>query len=187
VPRTTIRPPRNPTIASSRLVLRIPRKRDAADLESMFHDPRVYRYLPYARRVESGREIVSRAHQGTRSGTAYRFIIRTKEEGAFVGSALLFGVDTRNRSAELGYALAKDQWGHGYATEAGVALLRWGFKHLRLRRISAYVAAENGPSERVLLKMGFKLEGRRREAGRRGKGWGDDLEFGLLRPEFRES
>jgi [ribosomal protein S5]-alanine N-acetyltransferase len=152
----------------------------------MFHDPRVYRYLPYARRVETGRELVQRAHQGTRSGTAYRFVIRTREGGDFVGSALLFAVDHRNRTAELGYAIAKDQWGHGYATEASIALLRWGFRHLRLRRISAYVAAENTTSKRVLRKLGFRLEGRRREAQRRGSRWADDLEFGLLRPEFRD-
>ncbi|MFZ3357053.1 MAG: GNAT family N-acetyltransferase [Thermoplasmata archaeon] len=178
---------RNPTIASARLILQLPRSRDARDLEAMFHDPRVYRYLPYARRIEPGHEVVSRAHQGVRSGTAYRFIVRTKECGAFVGSALLFGVDHHNKSAELGYALARDQWGCGYATEAGSALLRWGFKSLRLRRVSAIVAVENLASQLVLRKLGFRREGRRREAGRRGNRWGDDLEFGLLRPEFRES
>jgi [ribosomal protein S5]-alanine N-acetyltransferase len=152
----------------------------------MFHDPRVFRYLPFARRIETGREIVKRARQGVRSGSAYRFVVRTKGFDHFVGSSILFDLDPRKRSAELGYAFAKQQWGHGYATESCVVLLRWAFNSLRLRRIAAVVASENTASIRVLRKLGFRLEGRRREAGRRNGRWADDLEYGLLRREFRD-
>ena len=151
----------------------------------MFHDPRVYRYLPYARRTDTGRELVNRGRQGARTGTLYRFVVRTKEREEFVGSSILFQLDPQKRSAELGYALARRQWGHGYATESGAVLLQWAFQRLGLRRIVATVASENDASCRVLRKLGFRLEGRRRQAGHRGGRWADDLEFGLLKPEFR--
>jgi [ribosomal protein S5]-alanine N-acetyltransferase len=168
-----------------RLVLRLPGPADALELEQMFHDPRVYRYLPFDRRMQSGRELVSQSRQALRAGTAYRFIVRTKLTNRFVGSVILFQVDHRNRSAEIGYALAKNQWGQGYATESTSRLIRWAFSTLHFRRIIATVSSRNTASQRVLRKMRFRIEGRRRKASREGRIWLDDLEYGLLRAEFR--
>lgn len=115
----------------------------------------------------------------------YRFVVRTRDRSTFVGSAVLFDVEFRNRSAEVGYALAKGQWNRGYATEAVGRLVRWAFDSLHLRRLDATVFAANVPSRQVLRKVGFRREGRRREASRLGNVWVDDLHYGLLRDEFR--
>jgi [ribosomal protein S5]-alanine N-acetyltransferase len=161
------------------------RPADAQDLERMFHDPRVNRYLPYERRKESGRTFVARARRLRRVGQAYRFVIRRRGSGAFVGSIGLFGISRRDRSAELGYALAHRQWGRGYATEAVAVVLTWAFGTLRLHRVEALVEPQNPVSIQILRRMGFRREGRRREVKATSKGYVDLLQFGLLESEFR--
>jgi ribosomal-protein-alanine N-acetyltransferase len=39
--------------------------------------------------------------------------------------------DPTHHKASLGYVLAESAWGHGYATEAGRAVLQWVFGLLR--------------------------------------------------------
>ena len=70
--------------------------------------------------------------------------------------------DVQKHVAEIGYWLAEEYWGRGIATEAVMALTRWGFEELSLRRIFAAVFARNPASTRVLEKAGYEFEGRER-------------------------
>ena len=158
---------------------------DAADLAAMFHDPRVNRYLPPARRVETGRRYVALARRGLRSGTGYRFVARERATGGFVASISLFDLHWEDGWAELGYALPRSRWGHGYATEAVATLLEWGFSSLGLHRVGAWVVEPNRASVAVLRRLGFRYEGRSREAAVRTAGYDDLLHYGLLASEFR--
>lgn len=56
---------------------------------------------------------------------------------------------------ELGYWIARPHWGHGYASEAGAALIRIARESLRLRRLIAGHFLDNPASGRVLRKLGF--------------------------------
>jgi [ribosomal protein S5]-alanine N-acetyltransferase len=167
------------------LELRLARPSDARELERMFHDPKVNRYLPPARRVETGVQYLARARQGLREGTGYRFVARERGSHEFVASVSLFDLHPEDRSAEVGYALARSHWGQGYATEAVSALLEWGFSSLGLHRVGAWVVEPNRSSVAVLRRLGFHSEGRSREAAARPGGYDDLLHFGILDPEFR--
>jgi ribosomal-protein-alanine N-acetyltransferase len=74
------------------------------------------------------------------------------------------GIDSeRHRSADIGYGVGPDEWGRGYATEAARLIIRFGFETLGLHRIWATHHPENVASRRVLDKVGFVEEGRRRD------------------------
>ncbi len=60
---------------------------------------------------------------------------------------------------EFGYWLAHDAWGKGYATEAGRAVLAYGFGVLGLRLVRSGVFAGNTASMRVQVKLGFRRIG----------------------------
>ncbi len=62
-------------------------------------------------------------------------------------------------TAEVGlyYALAPAARGRGYATEAGGALLGYGFEVLRLGRIVATTTRENLASQGVMRRLGMRL------------------------------
>ena len=46
----------------------------------------------------------------------------------------------------------------GYATEAGQALIDYGFQQLKLRRIVAMTRADNAASIGVMRKLGMRIE-----------------------------
>jgi [ribosomal protein S5]-alanine N-acetyltransferase len=57
---------------------------------------------------------------------------------------------------EIGFRLLPAWWGMGLATEAGKAVLEYGFGALGLRRIIGLVDRNNAASIRVLEKLGMK-------------------------------
>ncbi|MBL8922142.1 MAG: GNAT family N-acetyltransferase [Myxococcaceae bacterium] len=59
-------------------------------------------------------------------------------------------------SVELGYRLARDAWGRGYATEAAIAAAAFAFTSLGLTELLAFTATTNGPSRRVMEKVGMR-------------------------------
>lgn len=59
---------------------------------------------------------------------------------------------------DLGYALLPEFCGHGYAVEAGAAVLADARERLGLKRIVAIVDPRNGGSIRVLEKLDFRFE-----------------------------
>jgi RimJ/RimL family protein N-acetyltransferase len=85
---------------------------------------------------------------------------------------------------DIGYELAPQHWGHGYATEAARAILRFGFTQLRVHRIWSYCVAENTGSAHVLEKLGMRLEGRLREKEFYKGCWWDTLMYALLEQEW---
>jgi len=56
---------------------------------------------------------------------------------------------------EVGFLLDRPFWGKGYATEAALASLEFGFEHFGLDHIIALVHPENLASRRVIEKCGM--------------------------------
>ena len=92
----------------------------------------------------------------------YVFGIVLKESGKLFGSIGLIPDPKRqnDNTRMLGYAIGEEYWGRGYASEAVLAILYFGFKELKLDLISAYCYPFNERSKNVLKKCGFQHEGR---------------------------
>ena len=91
---------------------------------------------------------------GEGSGTKFK-------TGVAIGS-IGFEPDNRRpeiKARELGYSLAEDYWGLGLMTEAGRAVIDYGFSAMDLQVISIETAPDNERSQRVIEKLGFKFEG----------------------------
>ena len=56
---------------------------------------------------------------------------------------------------EVGFLLDKPFWGKGYATEAALASLKFGFEHFKFDHMIALVHPENMASRRVIEKCGM--------------------------------
>jgi RimJ/RimL family protein N-acetyltransferase len=85
----------------------------------------------------------------------------------------------------IGYALHPEVQGRGLAAEAAAELLVIGFRDLGLRRITADAYADNIASNRVLRRIGMRLEAtiRAKSLGKHGT-WLDDNTWALLREEW---
>lgn len=84
--------------------------------------------------------------------------IERRQDGAFVGGAALVPVNFDSwftPAVEVGWRLTHRHWGHGYATEAARALLRYGFDELALDEVVSFTAAANRRSEAVMVRLGF--------------------------------
>ena len=59
---------------------------------------------------------------------------------------------------ELAWRLARPAWGHGYATEAGQAALRYGFGTVGQPEIVAVTMARNLRSQAVMRRIGMTTD-----------------------------
>ncbi len=64
-----------------------------------------------------------------------------------------------SQCGELGYWMGRPHAGQGYMTEALQACTAWCFSELGLHRVEAATLPENQPSQRLLLRAGYKPEG----------------------------
>lgn len=94
-----------------------------------------------------------------------RFIIDTQEDGA-VGMIGLRDIDWKNGTAAgAGMRIAKKEIRtKGIATDAWMTQLRYAFDELRLNRVNGSALEYNEASLRVCEKVGFKIEGKQRQA-----------------------
>lgn len=146
---------------TERLLLRPGWAEDAPALSRAIGEEAIVRNLsrvpwPYA--LGDATRFLDRPHDPQ----APRFLITRREDGAVIGGIGLMR-DGRlcqdARDCALGYWLARDQWGQGYATEAGRAVVALADESLRLPRIKACHALDNPASGRVLRKLGFWPDG----------------------------
>jgi ribosomal-protein-alanine N-acetyltransferase len=63
------------------------------------------------------------------------------------------------RTAEIGYWIGKPWWGHGFATEAASALVRYCFATVGFKRLICCHFEDNAASRRVIEKLGFYPNG----------------------------
>ncbi len=106
-------------------------------------------------------------------------------EGRVVGDVNLFHYDAKNRNASIGLSIwRREDRDRGYGTDAMRALMRWGFREFNLHRIELSVAPENERALHVYAKLGFALEGRRRESAYADGRYNDEVIMGVLRAEF---
>ena len=106
-------------------------------------------------------------------------------EGRHIGMVDYRDVDSIAHSATVGITIGeKDLWGQGYGSEALRLLVHYLFDHLNLHRIQLDTWSGNERAIRSFTHLGFREEGRLREAV-----WGrgryfDAVVMGLLRSEW---
>ena len=179
----------SPTLRTARLHLRPFDEGDADALFALHSSASVLRYWdapPWSGRGRAGRFIAA-CRQMAEEGTGARLAIDRVSDGAFIGWCSLTRWNPEHRSASLGYCLDEAAWGHGYATEAARALLKWAFETLDLNRVQAEADTRNAASARVLEKLGFVREGTLREDCVVAGVVSDSWVFGLLRREWQPS
>ncbi len=146
-------------LRTARQILRRMTPDDAQDLYDLNADPMVLRWLfeePLAS-VEAARAFLEEyRHVYDREGFA-RFAAIDASTGSFLGWCGLRRQPEGD--VDLGYRYKRAAWGHGYATEAALASVRFGFDHAALDRIVARAHVDNAASIRVMQKIGMRFDG----------------------------
>lgn len=176
-----------PTLHTARLLLHPFAEADADDLFALHTNLRVLRYwdAPAWEERTRAQQFIAACRDMSERGTGARLAVDRVADGAFIGWCSLHSWDPVYRSASLGYCFDDTAWGHGYATEAAGALLRWAFDALNLNRVQSEADTRNVASARVLEKLGFVREGTLRENCIVNGEISDSWVYGLLRREWR--
>lgn len=99
--------------------------------------------------------------------------------------AISLEIEKRYDRAELGYWMGRPYWGLGYCTEAGRAMVAFGFTDLGLNRIHASHFVRNPASGRVMEKLGMKREGLFRQHVKKWDRYEDLVLYGILGRDWR--
>jgi [ribosomal protein S5]-alanine N-acetyltransferase len=141
---------------SPRLRFRETTVNDAEVMYRLNSDPEVMQYTGDVswNSVEEARKFLAN-YPDFRKNNMGRWAAVRKEDDAVIGWC---GLKLHpNGEVDLGYRLFKTYWNQGYATEAGLASLNYGFEKLGLKEIIGQVLPVHSASIRVLEKVGMQF------------------------------
>lgn len=158
--------PMCPVLITQRFRLRMLRPDDLELLTALDTDERVMQYIHGG--AMSARR--ARLYAETFIETAplrihlHRWIIERPDQSLRIGWMELSKYEQEPKrdlsdDIQLSYEISPENWGQGFATEAGQSVLDHAFGKLELDRVVAYARPENVRSLRVLKKLGFLRDG----------------------------
>jgi RimJ/RimL family protein N-acetyltransferase len=136
---------------------------DAGTAVGVYGDAQVARWLaPAMDRVgdEGAMRLVLQqwvAEDARMQSPAGRWAIENRQDGQLIGGATLLPL-APDDEFEVGWQLHPDAWGHGYATETGLALARWAFDQ-GIEQVIAVVRPANARAEATIRRIGMEWVG----------------------------
>src|ERR1700733_1230635 len=146
-----------PDLRTARLTLRSWRESDVQPWAEMNADPQVREHLgDLLTRAQSAASAARFQAELDERGFGF-WAVEVRSTGEFIGFTGLDQVDEDMPFAgvEIGWRLARAAWGRGYATEAALASLAFGFESLALPEILAVTTVTNLRSQAVMRRIGM--------------------------------
>lgn len=106
-------------------------------------------------------------------------------KGDMAGTIGFNDINKANRIGVAGYWLGEKFQGKGIMTKAFKALIEYGFEELGLNRMEVRVAVENEKSRALPERLGFREEGRLRQAEWLYDHYVDHVIYGLLAEDWK--
>lgn len=163
-------------------ILRKIKKGDEFDIAKNVNDKTICRNttIPYPYKLEYAKDWIKKCLTKNKEREIADMVFVIEIDGEACGAIDLRKIE-KNHKAETGYWLARKHWGKGIISEAIKLVTDFGFKDLKLKRISAKVYSFNPASRRVLEKNGFELEGICKKDVKKGNRFFDDYIFAKVK------
>ena len=151
-----------PILDTPRLRLRQWQPQDHEPFAALNADPAVMEFLgePLSRAASDA--LAERCAQGIAERGWGAWAVERRDDGMFLGFVGLspVGADLPFAPAvEVACRLQRSAWGQGYATEAALGALAFGFTQLGLMDIVSFTAVVNQRSAAVMRRLGMNFEG----------------------------
>ena len=181
-------------IETKRLILRPPRKSDWRDIVEGVNNLKVSRMLavvPYPYKKKDAELWINDCLKKWKKKNKddYTFFIELKESGGVIGATGIHKIDYDNSICMTGTWIGEKHWRKGYIYEVKLPILDFIFKDLKLRRVETAAYEINIPSQKMSKRIGFKLEGYKRQcivSKATGK-IHDEYVYGMLVLEWRKN
>ncbi len=178
-----------PTLVHGDLTVRPIRVRDARPLELLLAQNRSWLRQWEATSPTgmpgSVRQSIRNMLAHARDGLGLPFLLEW--QGELCGQLSVSGMSYGSlASASIGYWVSESHAGRGITPLAVAMVTDYCFTQLGLHRIEICIRPENGPSLRVVDKLGFRYEGERKRYIHINGDWRDHRCFALVREEVPE-
>lgn len=143
---------------TARLLLRRWRETDHAPFAALNADPMVREYFPSRLTQAESDDLVAKIEAGFETRGYGLWALEVRASGEFVGFTGLAVPSFKAHftpAVEVGWRLARSAWGQGYATEAGLASVAFGFRDVGLDEIVSFTSAANARSRAVMQSIGM--------------------------------
>ncbi len=154
-----------PLIKTKRLLLRRITRKDVKEIFFLRSDKRVLHYLDVAPAAAKkvAFEFIKKVQDAIKNGDGITWGISIKNKPNLIGTIGFWRIIKVHYRAEIGYILHPEYWGKGITQEAMTAVIKYGFKQMKLHSVEANVNPYNAASIRLLKKNGFVKEAYFRE------------------------
>lgn len=145
-------------LETPRLILRNWQVSDREPFFAMNRDPRVMEFMPRLLSREESDAFIDRAARRMQENGFGLWALERKDNGRFIGFTGLNSPDWEAHftpCVEIGWRLEFGAWGNGFATEAAMAALRFGFGEIQLEEIVSFTVPANVRSRRVMERIGM--------------------------------
>ncbi|TCM44504.1 GNAT family N-acetyltransferase [Kribbella sp. VKM Ac-2568] len=151
------------TIDSERLVIRPWEDADAADALAIYGDEKVTHWLsPVMSRVPdvtAMRSLLQKWQENGDPAPAGHWAVVRRDTSQLIGGVGLLHLPPWQGDLELAWQLAPSAWGHGYAAEAGSALVRWAMHQGGVDEVFAVVRPDNTRGAATAQRIGMEWIG----------------------------
>ena len=110
--------------------------------------------------------------------------IALKDTNQIIGEVVFNEYDDLTNNVNFRVLMSQSYNNKGLGTEAIQLFVRYGFEHLNLHKISLEVFSFNPRAERVYTKIGFIIEGVKREDFKYNEVYIDSKIYGMLKRDY---
>lgn len=152
-------------LETPRLVLRNWRDDDRDLFREINRDPKVMEFFPFRRTPEEADAMMQRMRAMIDETGLGCYAVELKQSAEPIGFCGLSKPDLApilpEVTVEIGWRLATRFWGQGYVTEAGRALIEFGFATKGLSEIVSFAVEANRRSTAVMERLGMRHDAQR--------------------------
>ena len=146
-------------LQSERIKLRPPLLSDAPVITNLAHNVKIAEMtatIPYPYPLSAAQGWIERVRELRQQGLVAAYLICGQSDEQVMGVISLKLMTTTE--VNLAYWMGEDYWGQGFCSEAGHMLLDQAKKQ-DIKPIIAKHLVGNQPSQKVILRLGFQLDG----------------------------
>lgn len=167
-------------VRTDRLIIRNFEQKDLPAVLEYTSKKGVMKYIPEGVFDEEAAKVFINKNIGEQ---AQNFPVLLETHGQLIGH-IVFHPYFGEHTYEIGWVFNPIFHNQGYASEAALAMLKYGFEKMNLHRIIATCQPENVPSYRVMEKIGMRREGFFKKCIPNENGWWDEYYYAILQEEW---
>ena len=150
------------SLETERLILRELLPTDDIGMFELDSNPEVHRFVGKkpVKNIDESRVMIENIRKQYVDNGIGRWAVILKETNEFIGWSCIKlikdSINNHQNFYEIGYRFIQKYWGKGYATEAGLAFIDFGFNEMKVTMLYAYADSDNANSRHILEKLGMK-------------------------------